>query len=93
MLFCFQRAVARRKCVPHRLELWGKTVVVDWAEPEPMVDESVLSKVCSLVFIFIFISNLSHESFDQRNCEGYNIDPCGFLSPFSFSLSYHSTSL
>lgn len=38
-------AVARRKFMPNRLQLWGKTVAVDWAEPEPVVDDEVLSKV------------------------------------------------
>ena len=79
ILFWFQRAVARRKCVPNRLELWGKAVVVDWAEPEPMVDESVLSKVSSQGFFsFILNTDLSYESFHKRNFEGYNIDLFGF---------------
>ncbi len=48
-------AVARRKCAPNRLQLWGKTVAVDWAEPEPMVDEEILSKVYDDIFKF-FVS-------------------------------------
>lgn len=38
-------AVARRKCISSRLQLWGKNVAVDWAEPEPLVDDEILSKV------------------------------------------------
>lgn len=33
--------------------LWGKCVAVDWAEPEPIVEEEILSKVR---FIFILMN-------------------------------------
>jgi hypothetical protein len=33
------------------LLLWGKNVAVDWAEPEPVVEEEILSKVKISIFI------------------------------------------
>lgn len=48
-------AVARRKCMPGRLQLWGKTVAVDWAEPEPIVEEEILSRVLTFIIIVLYI--------------------------------------
>jgi hypothetical protein len=36
--------------MPGRLMLWGKCVAVDWAEPEPIVEEEILSKVRFFLF-------------------------------------------
>jgi len=38
-------AIARRKLIPGHVLLWGQPIAVDWAEPEPEVDEDVMSKV------------------------------------------------
>lgn len=38
-------AMARRKLIPGRIQLWGHQIAVDWAEPEQDVDEDVMSKV------------------------------------------------
>lgn len=38
-------AIARRKCMTGRFQLFEKSVAVDWAEPEPTVEEEILSKV------------------------------------------------
>ena len=38
-------AMARRKLLPGRFQLFGQPIAVDWAEPEPEVDEDVMSKV------------------------------------------------
>ena len=38
-------AMARRKLIPGRIQLWGHQIAVDWAEPEQEVDEDVMSKV------------------------------------------------
>ncbi|CAH1268186.1 A1CF [Branchiostoma lanceolatum] len=38
-------AMARRKLIPGRIQLWGHQIAVDWAEPEPEVDEEVMRKV------------------------------------------------
>ena len=38
-------AMARRKLIPGRIQLFGHQIAVDWAEPESEVDEEVMSKV------------------------------------------------
>ncbi|TNN13722.1 APOBEC1 complementation factor [Schistosoma japonicum] len=38
-------AMARRKLIPGRIQLWGHRIAVDWAEPERQVDEDIMSKV------------------------------------------------
>ncbi|GFT33620.1 APOBEC1 complementation factor [Trichonephila clavipes] len=37
-------AMARRKLIPGKIPLWGHNIAVDWAEPEPDVDEETMSK-------------------------------------------------
>ncbi len=36
---------ARRKLIPDRIQLWGKEIAVDWAEPENEIEENVMSQV------------------------------------------------
>lgn len=38
-------AMARRKLIPGRIQLWGHQIAVDWAEPEQDVDEDTMSTV------------------------------------------------
>lgn len=38
-------AMARRKLIPGRIQLWGHQIAVDWAEPEQDVDEDTMSSV------------------------------------------------
>lgn len=38
-------AMARRKLIPGKVELWNHEIAVDWAEPEPEIDEDVMKKV------------------------------------------------
>ncbi|KAH9583976.1 APOB1 complementation factor, variant 2 [Schistosoma haematobium] len=38
-------AMARRKLILRRIQLWGHQIAVDWAEPEHEVDENIMSKV------------------------------------------------
>ena len=38
-------AIARRKLIPARIQLFGQPIAVDWAEPEPEVDEDVMATV------------------------------------------------
>ena len=40
-------AMARRKLIPGRIQLWGHQIAVDWAEPEQDVDEDIMCKVGS----------------------------------------------
>ena len=42
-------AMARRKLIPGRIQLWGHQIAVDWAEPEQDVDEDIMSKVLLLL--------------------------------------------
>ena len=38
-------AMARRKLIPGKIQLWNHQIAVDWAEPEPEVDDDVMSRV------------------------------------------------
>ena len=38
-------AMARRKLIPGRIQLWGHPIAVDWAEPEQEVDEDIMQQV------------------------------------------------
>ena len=38
-------ALARKKIIPGKLELWGQLIIIDWAEPELVVDDDVMDKV------------------------------------------------
>ncbi|XP_048730769.2 APOBEC1 complementation factor-like isoform X2 [Ostrea edulis] len=38
-------AMARRKLIPGRIQLWSHQIAVDWAEPEQDVDPETMSKV------------------------------------------------
>jgi Q family heterogeneous nuclear ribonucleoprotein R len=38
-------AVARRKLIPNRINLFGQPIAVDWAEPEPEVDDDIMAAV------------------------------------------------
>ena len=38
-------AMARRKLLPGRIQLWNHQIAVDWAEPEQEVDDDIMSRV------------------------------------------------
>lgn len=38
-------AMARRKLIPGKIQLWGHQIAVDWAEPENEVDDEVMKTV------------------------------------------------
>ena len=44
---------ARRKLIPERVQLWGKDICVDWAEPENEIEEDIMSKVKHLFTYFL----------------------------------------
>jgi hypothetical protein len=48
-------AMARRKLLPGRVQLWGYEIQIDWAIPEHDVDEETMSKVNYWLFVFRFI--------------------------------------
>ena len=39
-------AMARRKLMNGRVQLWNHPIAVDWAEPELEVDEEIMAQVC-----------------------------------------------
>ena len=39
-------AMARRKLIPGKIQLWNHQIAVDWAEPEQEVDDDIMSRVC-----------------------------------------------
>ncbi len=38
-------AMARRKLLPGKVQLWGHPISMDWAEPEQDVDEETMAQV------------------------------------------------
>ncbi|XP_055367476.1 RNA-binding protein 47 isoform X5 [Betta splendens] len=53
-------AMARRKLMPGRIQLWGHQIAVDWAEPEIDVDEDVMETVKIL-----YVRNLMMETSEE----------------------------
>ena len=49
-------AMARRKLMNNRIQLWGHNIAVDWAEPELEVDEEIMSQVCTVNKIICVVS-------------------------------------
>jgi len=44
-------AMARRKLIPGKIQLWNHQIAVDWAEPEQEVDDDIMSRVCISVAV------------------------------------------
>ena len=44
-------AMARRKLMNGRVQLWGHHIAVDWAEPELEVDEEIMAQVRGVIEI------------------------------------------
>ena len=40
-----EAAIARRQLMRDRVQLWGKEICVDWAQPEGEVEPDVMSQV------------------------------------------------
>lgn len=38
-------AIARRKLIPGRILFWGQQIAVDWAEPEPEIEQEIMDTV------------------------------------------------
>ncbi|XP_029107934.1 RNA-binding protein 47-like isoform X2 [Scleropages formosus] len=53
-------AMARRKLMPGRIQLWGHQIAVDWAEPEIDVDEDIMETVKIL-----YVRNLMIETTEE----------------------------
>jgi Q family heterogeneous nuclear ribonucleoprotein R len=50
-------AMARRALVPGYVKIWDQEVMVDWAEPEPDIDDDQMRRVCKLSIVYILIVN------------------------------------
>lgn len=74
-------AMARRKLIPGRIQLWGHQIAVDWAEPEQEVDEDVMSKVKILYVRNLMLSTTEETILNvfTKAC-GMSVD-AGFQSP------------
>ncbi|XP_058629401.1 RNA-binding protein 47 isoform X3 [Onychostoma macrolepis] len=60
-------AMARRKLMPGRIQLWGHQIAVDWAEPEIDVDEDVMETVKIL-----YVRNLMIETSEDTLRQTFN---------------------
>ncbi|GIY43730.1 RNA-binding protein 47 [Caerostris extrusa] len=62
-------AMARRKLIPGKIQLWGHDIAVDWAEPEPDVDEETMSKVTVL-----YVRNLMMNTTEDKIKKLFSLD-------------------
>ncbi|XP_019363308.1 PREDICTED: APOBEC1 complementation factor isoform X1 [Gavialis gangeticus] len=64
-------AMARRKLLPGRIQLWGHNIAVDWAEPEVEVDEDTMSSV-KILYVRNLMLSTTEETIEK---EFSNIKP------------------
>ncbi|XP_006023000.1 APOBEC1 complementation factor isoform X1 [Alligator sinensis] len=64
-------AMARRKLLPGRIQLWGHNIAVDWAEPEVEVDEDTMSSV-KILYVRNLMLSTTEETIEK---EFNNIKP------------------
>nr|XP_039273415.1 APOBEC1 complementation factor-like isoform X1 [Styela clava]XP_039273416.1 APOBEC1 complementation factor-like isoform X1 [Styela clava] len=57
-------AMARRKLMHNRPQLWGHQIAVDWAEPEVEVDDDVMAQV-KILYIRNLMLNTTDESLEK----------------------------
>ncbi|CAF3611475.1 unnamed protein product [Rotaria sordida] len=57
-------AMARRKLLPGKIQLWGHQIAVDWAEPETEVDEDVMSTV-RVLYVRNLMMNTTEEQIKE----------------------------
>ncbi|XP_071851340.1 probable RNA-binding protein 46 isoform X2 [Apostichopus japonicus] len=60
-------AMARRKLIPGRIQLWSHQIMVDWAEPEEDVDEEIMKNVKIL-----YVRNLMLHTTEESIQEAFN---------------------
>lgn len=58
-------AMARRKLLPGRIQLWGHPIAVDWAEPEVEVDEETMSSV-KILYVRNLMLPTSEETIEKE---------------------------
>ncbi|NXX84399.1 A1CF factor, partial [Urocolius indicus] len=64
-------AMARRKLLPGKIQLWGHPIAVDWAEPEVEVDEDTMSSV-KILYVRNLMLSTTEETIEK---EFNNIKP------------------
>uniref|UniRef100_A0A0X3PFB3 APOBEC1 complementation factor n=1 Tax=Schistocephalus solidus TaxID=70667 RepID=A0A0X3PFB3_SCHSO len=67
-------AMARRKLIPGRIQLWGQQIAVDWAEPEREVNEDIMSKV-KILYVRNLMLSTSEERLREIFLEAAGGDP------------------
>lgn len=78
-------AMARRKLIPGKIPLWGHDIAVDWAEPEPEVDEVTMSKVTILYVRNLMMSTTEEKIKSVFSLEGQlNVEKVKKLRDFAF---------
>ncbi|KAJ0016286.1 hypothetical protein NQD34_014576 [Periophthalmus magnuspinnatus] len=60
-------AMARRKLLPGRIQLWGHAIAVDWSEPEVEVDEETMATVKIL-----YVRNLMLQTTEETIQKEFN---------------------
>ncbi|XP_077407764.1 APOBEC1 complementation factor isoform X2 [Vanacampus margaritifer] len=58
-------AMARRKLLPGRIQLWGHAIAVDWAEPEVEVDEDTMAAV-KILYVRNLMLHTSEENIHKE---------------------------
>ncbi|XP_068160900.1 APOBEC1 complementation factor isoform X3 [Antennarius striatus] len=58
-------AMARRKLLPGRIQLWGHAIAVDWAEPEVEVDEDTMATV-KILYVRNLMLQTSEETIEKE---------------------------
>lgn len=58
-------AMARRRLLPGRIQLWGHPIAVDWAEPEIEVDEDTMSSV-KILYVRNLMLSTSEEMIEKE---------------------------
>lgn len=62
-------AVARRRMIPGRMTLWGGCeVAVDWAQPEPLVDEETMESV-----MVLYVRNLMPDTPEEAIQDAFSL--------------------
>jgi len=57
-------AMARRKLMPGKIQLWGQPIAVDWAEPEIDVDDDIMAQV-KILYVRNLMLNTREETLEQ----------------------------
>ena len=81
-------AMARRKLLPGRVQLWGQQIAVDWADPEPETDEETMAMVSHLLKYCTFTFNKQVLIIYQYSSH-IGIKLCKGLFKFKYPVHYY----